>query len=334
MGEALISRAGGGEGDAIIPITPGYHTILVTLKDYKGDLLKDMPLNCKDGSTYYNYTTNERGQVMYTCNSGSANILFNNNQSNGLKILGLNSCWTNIAAPIGMTNKVNITVNKGAEFYDLTSTTNFMIINRNCNINIVGGGGGGGSSYLSSDGINSVISGGGGGGYINNYSNVKMNGIYRFISGAGGRRAEAGSTNTTTWEREYAGTGGTSYIENTNMSAIGGTGGGANSFGIGGTGNGGICGGRYAFKAPENSPVDFAGGGGAMAEWASTASDDNTNVPGGTPYGGRSVWGGSISSGSRGGGGAAAPYSSTWSDRTKAGASGGAGMMRIVIQYD
>ena len=112
MGEALISRAGGGEGDAIIPVTPGYHTILVTLKDYKGDLLKDMPLNCKDGSTYYNYTTNERGQVMYTCNSGSANILFNNNQSNGLKILGLNSCWTNIAAPIGMTNKVNITINK------------------------------------------------------------------------------------------------------------------------------------------------------------------------------------------------------------------------------
>ena len=325
MGEALISRAGGGEGDTIIPITPGYHTILVTLKDYKGDLLKDMPLNCKDGSTYYNYTTNERGQVMYTCNSGSANILFNNNQSNGLKILGLNSCWTNIAAPIGMTNKVNIIVNKGAEYYDLTSTTNFMIINRNCNINIVGGGGGGGASYLDYDGRTHVISGGGGGGYINNYSNIEMNGLYRFISGSGGKAAPQHSMNSTSGVREYGGTGGTSYIENTNISAIGGTGGGYNNSGIGGTGNGGIVGGGWNLF-PENSPVNFAGGGGAMAPWS-------TSLNGGTPYGGRSEMY-RLSSGSRGGGGAASPYSSSWSSNCTAGAPGGAGMMRIAIQYD
>lgn len=61
MGEALISRAGGG-GDAeqIIPITPGYHTILATVRTDKGTPMVEYPVSCLDGSSQYNYSTNEK----------------------------------------------------------------------------------------------------------------------------------------------------------------------------------------------------------------------------------------------------------------------------------
>ena len=106
MGEALISRAGGGsEADVVIPVTPGYHTVLVTLKDYENKALNGFNLNCKDGSTYYNYSTNDKGQVLFTCNSGSANIFLPNGN-----YIDFQSSWTNVAAPIGLTSKVNINV--------------------------------------------------------------------------------------------------------------------------------------------------------------------------------------------------------------------------------
>lgn len=331
MGEAIISRYSG-ESEAIIPIIPGYHTLLVTLRDYNGDLLKDLYLNCKDGSTWYNYKTNEKGQVMYTCNSGSANITFPNNISNGLKILGLNQTVMNVDAPIGMTSKVNMNIPKGPEYYDLTATTNFMILNKECDINIVGGGGGGAGGGGRYPNASSFTAGAGGAGYMNNY-NMRMNGIYRFIVGSGGSGGPAncyGQTSSGTYGYIYGGAGGTSYVENTNMSAVGGAGGGIGSGGVGGLGNGGFAG-PGSIKYPENSPVDFAGGGGAQAEWMTT-SGGITSVNGGSPYGGKSVHGSAPGAGSRGGGGGAPSYTSDLGTYY-GGARGGDGMMRIKIHY-
>lgn len=310
MGEAIISRYSG-EPEAVIPTIPGYHTLLVTLRDYNGDLLKDLYLNCKDGSTWYNYKTNEKGQVMYTCNSGSANITFPNNISNGLKILGLNQTVMNVDAPIGMTSKVNMNIPKGPEYYDLTATTNFMILNKECDINIVGAGGGGGCGSGWSDRGTLFSSGGGGAGYMNNYGNIRMNGEYKFIPGTGGAGMSMSYSDT-------GKTGGTSYIENTNMSAIGGTGGGVNSRGYGGLGNGGYS------SIGENSPVNFAGGGGSHAGYGQVLN-------GGYPYGGTSGWSKVPGAGSRGGGGGASYWYSY--NYTYPGARGGDGMMRIKIHY-
>ena len=56
MGEALISRAGG--SDTSLPIDPTQHLYLITLETADGKRITNCILNVKDGSSYYNYTTN------------------------------------------------------------------------------------------------------------------------------------------------------------------------------------------------------------------------------------------------------------------------------------
>ena len=72
MAEAILSRSGGGESETIIPITPGYHTILATLKTEDGVAITNQVVSCNDGGRFHNYTTNEKGQAMFVTNSGSA----------------------------------------------------------------------------------------------------------------------------------------------------------------------------------------------------------------------------------------------------------------------
>lgn len=211
MGEALISRAGGGEAEQIIPVTPGYHTILATLLTPDNIAITNQIISCKDGSTYYNYTTNEKGQAMFVCNSGSANFLINN-VINGISYIDIANTWINVDAPVGLTQKINLKYNTGpAKNY--TNNGNFAILcdRPNAKIIIEGGGGGGGAASTCMECY------GGGSGYINTYTGINK-GIYRFIKGIGGAGARGGLHNT-------GSTGGTSYIENTNMSATGGTGG-------------------------------------------------------------------------------------------------------------
>ena len=108
MAECIISRASiPGEAETIIPITPGYHTILVTVRDYKGGLMQNYPINCKDGSKYYNYTTNEKGQAMFVTNSGAANI-YATNVLSGYTYIDFDTQWKNIDAPVGLNTKDNI----------------------------------------------------------------------------------------------------------------------------------------------------------------------------------------------------------------------------------
>ena len=318
MGEALISRAGGGTGstEVEIPVIPGYHSVLVSVNLEDGDPLMNYPIVCKDGSQNYNYSTNNKGQVLFTCNSGSANIFVSNvNTANSTMYIDLVYSWYNVAAPIGSTSKVNINMgNHRTNLTDLTSSRKFTVSkNITANINIVGGGGGGSQ-------------GGGGAGYMNNYPNYKLikNNVYTFTAGSGGYPPSSNS-------KPNGGTGGTSVVAGTNMSAIGGTGGEGSAYdgrgGKGGLGNGGMSGMRPT--AGTDSPVSFAGGGGG----GQSSGVGIRGGSGGSPYGGRGAWetdSGSAmhaGNGSRGGGGGGSDY---WYYHTLSGV-GGTGMLRIQI---
>lgn len=316
MSEALITRAGGGsDGDVVIPVTPGYHTILVTLRDYDGKVVPNFPLPCNDGSTSYNYKTNEKGQTLYVCNSGAANIYLNNSIF-GYRMIDFSSKWTNVDAPVGLTSKININMDKAPLLHEFTSSISFGFLNpKVCNLNIVGGGAGGATCTGDSDGWD--WGWGGGSGYMNNYpnQNFESNRSYQFVAGAGGRYGywTAGGPSYVT----APGAGGTSYISGTNYSAIGGSG------TTGGLGNGG-SGYSANDRQGENSPVNFAGGGGSIG-----------SLSGGYPYGGRGGFkdGSDIrnrpSAGSRGGGGGGVLMYDKYGSINAS--NGGTGMMRIEI---
>lgn len=315
MGECIITRAAG-EAEAALPISPGYHTVGVTLRDPFGKIMVNWPVNCIDGSSTYNYKTNEKGQTIFMVNSGSANIFVNNYGSDGIEYIDLPTCWTNIDAPAGLSTKVNINLNNGTVFHEFIANKVFgLYYDRNIsNLILVGGGGGGGSTHTSDS--DETHAGGGGAGYMNQYNNINLiNGNYNFIVGAGGGGGIYNSKYN--WGIGFAG--GTSYIYNTSYSAIGGKGGGSNGAG----GAGGLGKGGNSKTNGTNSPVNFAGGGGGGSGWLQ-------NFSGGSPYGGRggysSAW-----SGSRGGGGGAIRASGT--ESTSSAGSGGAGLIRINIQY-
>ena len=275
-----------------IPVTSTTHGIKVTLKDYEGNPMVEYPISCKDGSSYYNYTTNEKGQTIFSINSGAANILVNN-YNGSYQYLDINAKWTNIDAPVGMTTRANIEIERcNTSFYEFTSNKLFGFYKeRNCNITLVGGGGGGGGGSFKDDDSEDYYNGGGGGGagYMNNYNSQLLNGQYNFIIGVGGSGGRGGSTisGQSKWGLDGS-SGGTSYIVSTNYSAVGGSGGKAgpsNQF-IGNGGEGGLGNGRGKDNKSYNSPVDFAGGGGGGGSGYGSYSYNNYWMRAGTPYGG------------------------------------------------
>ncbi len=293
MGEAIISRAGGGSSnsDVIVPITPGYHTILLTLKTADGIPVANTVVSCKDGSSYYNYTTNEKGQCMYVCNSGSANLLCKTTLD-GVAYDDIIDTWMNIDAPVGLSSKVNF-VHNHPEYVEFLANKNFVFSsNRNCNIYIIGGGGGGAGTACSGATKDSweYHAAGGGGGYYNLYQDQKIQAreTYEFVVGKGGSAGLSAKNHTN------GGAGGTSYIKNTIYSAIGGEGA-PDAYGKqlaykGGNGSTGNGGGKNGGK----SPLNFAGGGGGFG-WGSAdlygRMGEGTWNTGywfpGAPYGGR-----------------------------------------------
>ena len=273
MGEAIISRAGGGSSDDPIAVVPGYHSLLVKLKTEDGNPIDNCIINCKDGSTWYNYKTNEKGQALFMCNSGTAN-LFINNVVNGIQYCDIVPTNVNVDAPVGQKTIMNIIHNRHKSVEFLSSTDFYIISKRNTNISLIGGGGGGGGGVWWSKAEVGYDGSGGGGGYINSYK-TELYGKYHFIAGAGGR---GGKYIYNGYNSEViGGAGGTSYIENTSFSAIGGAGGTLNNIStnmpLGGTGNGS----NEVYRG-ENSPVSFGGGGGGYyCWWRSSYSARNTS---------------------------------------------------------
>lgn len=328
MAECIISRAAGQIPDEILnPIYPtaGVYKLLITLRFEDNTPIKNTLVSCKDGSTYYNYTTNEKGQCLFSCNSGAANIFVNNTNLDGKKYVDIIPTWMNIDCPVGETGRFDFKHNKNTskvyEFY--SSEDIYFSMNHYFNAFIVGGGGGGaGAFYNNSYAVGHGSGTPGAAGYMNNYYNqfFQKYTCYKFIAGSGG----SGGRGTILSGINYnaGGTGGTSTLSILNLSAVGGEGGRLEGQGIaiGGLGNGGA----------QNSPVSFAGGGGGG--YYSTYGRPGGGAP--INYNASNEWIGPSRFASKGGGGGTLQtatnlirYGATSSHYT--GGIGGKGMLRL-----
>ena len=322
MAEAMISRGYAPSLEDSLVVVPGYASLLVQLKTKDGIALSNTTISVKDGSTYYNYTSNEKGMCQYTLNSGYANI-YVSNSIGGKTYQDISPTWMNIDLPVGTKKVVNFVHNEPTFYQANSSQTINLIRTHMINLHIVGGGGGGGwGDWDREDGFTYyTIGAGGGAGYMNTWSNYELEkGSYSFIAGTGGRGGYRPNSNSLL----NGATGGTSYISGTEFSAAGGGGAGSmyshggNAWaGIGGLGNGG---GRndanYYALAPTRGNVTFAGGGGGHAY---------VNNGYGNLFGGNATV--PPTNGTRGGGGGGAPSST--SNRNLSGGWGGNGVLRI-----
>lgn len=262
MGEAMLTRAGGagGSSEPAIPVLPGYHSILVTLRDYQGGLVKNYGISCKDGAQTYNYTTNEKGQSLFTTNSGKANFTILNNYG-GVRFLDFDTTLVNKDAPLGQTSKLEIKLNKAkTTFVTASGNYKFFLAQNNLNTTLCGGGGGGGGGdwYKTDDGDNSPENGGrGGSGYLTNFKGSFDGNMNYYISiGSGGRGGRAD------WQigkshAENGTSGGSTTMNGTGKSAAGGSGGEG-----GGQGRFGGTPGNPGAGGPGLSPYGIGGTGG------------------------------------------------------------------------
>ena len=326
MGEALISRAGGGAGDSeqIVPIVPGYHSILTTVK-LENQPIGGIRVTCKDGSTSYNYTTNEKGQCLFMVNSGAANVFVNNNAT-GYQFLDYTSSNTeNIDAPAGSSSKINLIINRGNNYYEFTSSKQFALFNSyNCNI-IMAGGGGGGSGGDSVSGGGWAGGGGGGGAWTNFFNGKLNNGNYKFSCGSAGSGGRGGKYMS--GDPGPGGSGGTSVLQYENNGILSATGGGGAP--LYGAGTGQARGGEPHADGQPSRTV-FGGGGGGGAYWSRDSGSEWSAGSGGSPYGGS----GASSNGARGGAGRYGGGGGGGCGYDGWGGSGGSGVIRININYN
>lgn len=307
MGECLIARGQTATKNVLddIPVSGDYCSILVKLMDSSGGACENTKINCKDGTRWYNYTTNESGYALFKCNSGAANIT-PNNFINGTRTFDQDGIGTlNLDAPVGTKILKEVKFNKNSKFYRAGRAWyngQFRTVDRINNVILVGGGGGGGlgsCGWSTSD----SSSGGGGGGAKNfaSYIDISKNQLYNLYiakSGLGGN------------SDNYDGTSGQTTIA-FGLSANGGSGGKSpysssdrNRKGLGGIGlfNGGDGGGP---STPVNG-INGAGGGGGMGGTSSELYIKGASNGGGNGSG-RSI-GNHGMDGSGGGGGGGGGY--------------------------
>ena len=309
MGECLIARGQTATKNVLddIPVSGDYCSILVKLMDSSGGACENTKINCKDGSRWYNYTTNDAGYALFKCNSGAANIT-PNNFINGIRTFDQDGIGTlNLDAPVGTKILKEIKLNKNSKFYrDGQAWYNgqFRTIDRINNVILVGGGGGGGfgsCGWSSSD----TISGGGGGGAKNfaSYIDISKNQLYNLYIA---KRGLGGN------DSNYDGTSGETTIA-FGLSANGGSGGkspydtsysSSNRKGLGGIGL--FNGGDGAGSSKATIGINGAGGGGGEGGTSSEAYLKGASNGGGDGSG-MSI-GNSGVDGSGGGGGGGGGY--------------------------
>lgn len=261
MGEAFLIKALNFEPyDPLddVEVVASHCSILCTIKDSGGNKLSNIPINCKDGNTWYNYTSNEGGMVLFMTNSGSANIIARNYSSIDKYNMADqdDQPLINIDAPVGTKKSVELSFNHSSStIYGSVTNIRFMDTSVIPTVKIVGGGASGNS-----------IKGGGGGAY-NQQNNVSVDraSIYTFIIGNGGYADSS-------WMNNTGNSGGTTSIFN--ISAIGGS---INAGGGFGTYKGGNGGEQNKNGSPPNygSLIGIAacgggGGGGIYTEYKNT----------------------------------------------------------------
>lgn len=330
MGECLLARGAGGSGaskDPLddIPVVAGYCSILVTLKDSGGGLCSNMMVNCKDGTKWYNYKTNEQGMALFQCNSGSANFNCPNYYNDGSRLIYMAdqaNTSLNVDAPVGTKMSKEIIFSRlnnfnSARFSSLSFPQNINVTFRDTtkitNLIMIGGGGRGASGYYTDPNgtgwRSTEYAGGGGGGGAKNYAAsvaITKNQVYYLSLGWGGGYGgiTASGAGATASGFGYSANGGSAG--SANVGGAGGVGlynggkGGNGWYEIGGTGT------NYAASAAA-SGTNGAGGGGGGGGLASNG--ERTYTSGASNGGGRgagwnsdSVVGTNFSGGGGGGG--------------------------------
>ena len=327
MAECIIARGGSAGASTQIPIVSDRCSLLVTVKDSEGGLLSDLSVHCKDGNTWYNYHTNDRGQVLFMCNSGSANITAWNFSINGnFKFMDQAPQSLNVDTPIAQIIDKTISLGIANEFNKCGMTNNIYDENKcydgwhiskhynRANIFLGGGGGAGGGGTFG------LFHGGGGAGGAIIRNNIEIQKDYNYLLYAGDGGIEV---------NDIGGTGGTTTAFG--YSVVGGTGGNGTSGGIHGSGDFNTGDGGYVNDTTvingTNSELDNFGGGGAGGGYFSGISRISRK---GNPYGGQcplySHGGGTISPNFGGGGAGSTKYD----DRSGSAAQDGAnGVIRI-----
>ena len=186
MGECLIARGQTATKNVLddIPVSGDYCSIVVLLQDSAGGPCENTKINCKDGTRWYNYTTNEAGMVLFKCNSGAANITASN-IINGFRVYDQAATTKNYDAPVGTKKLEKFMFNRVSHFARSQdgwfNGWIFRATDAIKNLILVGGGAGGG--YYGHDNAS-----GGGGGAKNFYStvNVANNQYYNLYIGTGG----------------------------------------------------------------------------------------------------------------------------------------------------
>lgn len=290
MGEAIITRAGGGSGGSSgggeFSPDPSLCKILVTLTNPDGSAVDNGKVKYVDSAGKVSvYSTNAKGKCLVTTNQASG-YLYNDEE-----LIDINSQNISLSTPLGEVIKQNMNrVLQTSDFqYTITANKNikFSSLINNVTAHIVGGGGGAGCgggyarytintasgrTWQNSCYVTGNECAGG-----NGYNNSKLISIdstkeYQAIIGSGGfggsnSGSRSGTATTTEYGRCTAQCGGT----------IGGSGG-TTSFGgvisaVGGTGSNGESNGTGA-----STPYISAGEAGASS-WASgscTASEQWT----------------------------------------------------------
>ena len=363
MAECIIARGGGKYGgDQIIPIVPGYASILVTAKYSTGEPASYVSIDCNDGGHWYNYHMNEKGQTLFMANSGGVDIsLKPKSVQNKFVVLFQNGINTHLDCPAGTSYNINMNFTLDNSYYNFTSMASSInsavpgitaskssMYSGNCkivgvnkiNVNIGGGGGGGGGGSVYNYYWAYGGQGGGGGGagefkQLIGYD-INSNTLFKGYVGSGG---EGGIGSGFRVGSGYSG--GTSSIFS--VSATGGEGGkynsNSNGWGMGGNGaNGGQCGnggngGPGIGMDGINSAISIYGGGGGGGGWNGDGGDGG--YPGGGDGGYRENNGKSAHMPGGGGGGGGGTHGINVGNGDTGlgsrGGSGGSGIIQISI---
>ena len=191
MGEAIISRAGGGSsGGSKEDIPSDIGILLFTLDDSSGNPISSFPVHCKDGDTWYNYSTNSNGQILFSSlKSGLVNMYLPLNYANGTIIADQTSnTYYEVECPLGKNVKNTISFAKKATPFNLANGTYSFLVMNTINLNMSGGGGGSGGTFIHTTrhGTYRYYGGSGGGAktIIQNNLAVNKNNSYQAIIGS------------------------------------------------------------------------------------------------------------------------------------------------------
>lgn len=260
MAECIIARGGGrSDGGSVLPTPiPGLCQIVANVYDSEGKPFPDVLVCCKDGSTWYNYHSNENGQILFVANSGSVNITATNrSDENAFTWIDQSPpSVINIDAPVSTSKYTNINYTSYKSDRTYTSVpvySNIRFRNTNSVYVVCGGAGGGGGGNYAED----VRCYGGAGGAKNaGTAQVNVDETYQMYIGAGGSRTSS------TWLGTSGGS--TSFL---GVSAVGGGGAQADNFGFAYQGNAGGGGGYYPDnRVRELNGVNGYGGSGGAYE--------------------------------------------------------------------